>query len=343
VLQIKSSAPTRIDLAGGTLDIWPLHLFFNNPPTLNAAIDLYATVEISTRKDKRIFLSSCDLGLDDNFSSLDVLPDNHPLELVIRTLKFYAPKSGLEITTNCQAPHGSGIGGSSALNIALHGALNRLTGRRYCRSDMIEIAKNIETQVIKVPAGYQDYFPAMYGGVRKVVPGVQGTVTKKLAISPTELTRHFVLCYTGKPRNSGINNWEITKKAIDGDRSVIRHLKSIRDCALEMEQILNRGQIKSMAPIFVREWKARKQLAPNISNLHMDLLIRSAMKKGALGGKVCGAGGGGCIAFIVSPAKKLLVIDDLTSNGGQVLPFNFVARGLRHSSQKAFDNRKAHL
>ena len=327
---IKSSAPTRIDLAGGTLDIWPLHLFFDNPPTLNAAIDLYATVEIIPRKDKRIFLTSRDLCLRDNFSSLDALPDDHPLELVVRTLKFYAPQSGLEISTNCQAPKGSGIGGSSALNIALHGALNRLTGRRYRRAEMIEIAKNIETQVIKVPAGCQDYFPAMYGGVRKVVSGLQGTKTEKFAISPAELTRHFVLCYTGKPRNSGINNWEVTKKAVDGNRAVIRNLKSIRDCAVEMEQVLSRGQIKRLAPIFAREWKARKQLAPNISNHEMDQLIRSAIKKGALAGKVCGAGGGGCIAFIVPPAKKQLVIQELTSNGGQVLPFRFVSRGLRH-------------
>ena len=326
----KSSAPTRIDLAGGTLDIWPLHLFFDNPPTLNAAIDLYAKVEIITRKDKKIFLTSHDLGLSEKFPSLDALPDNHALELVVRTLKFYSPKSGLEISTNCQAPQGSGIGGSSALNIALNGALNRLTGRRYRRSEMIKIAMNIETQVIKVPAGCQDYFPAMYGGVRKVVPGVQDIETEKFSINLPELTRNFVLCYTGKPRNSGINNWEITKKAVDGNRAVIGNLKSIRACAIEMEQALSRGQIESIARVFAREWKARKKLAPNISTPQMDQLFRSAMRKGAMAGKVCGAGGGGCIAFIVPPAKKQSIIEELTSNGGKVLPFHFVSRGLRH-------------
>jgi D-glycero-alpha-D-manno-heptose-7-phosphate kinase len=326
---IKSSAPTRIDLAGGTLDIWPLHLFFDNPPTLNAAIDLYATVEILPRKDSRILLTSRDLALSDSFSSLSKIPDNHPLELIVRTLKFYQPKSGLEIFTDCKAPQGSGIGGSSALNIALHGALNRLAERRYSKSRMIEIAKNIETQVIKVPAGCQDYYPAMYGGVRKVLPGVQGTETQKFSISPTELTRHFVLCYTGKPRNSGINNWEVTKKAVDGNRTVIRHLKSIRDCAVDMEKALSRGNLKSLAPIFAREWQARKQLAPNISTPEMDKLMRAALKKGALAGKVCGAGGGGCVAFIVPPAKKQYVIEALTSKGGQVLPFRFVSRGQR--------------
>ena len=330
---IKSSAPTRIDLAGGTLDIWPLHLFFGNAPTLNAAIDLYATVEISSRKDKRIVLRSRDLNLEDSFSSLSALSENHPLELITRTLKFYAPKSGLEISTSCQAPQGSGIGGSSALNIALHGALNKFTGKKFNKQETIEIARNIETQVIRVPAGCQDYFPAMYGGVRSVNPGFLGIDTETLPVKPKELTRHIVLCYTGKPRNSGINNWEITKKALDGDKKVIRHLGTIRDCTLEMHQLLKKGRISGIAPIFSREWKARKQLAPSITTPQMEKLIRTALKKGALAAKVCGAGGGGCVAFIVPPGKKQLIVDELDLQGGKVLPFQFVSRGQVTSHQ----------
>lgn len=330
---IKSSAPTRIDLAGGTLDIWPLHLFFGNAPTLNAAIDLYATVELTPRKDKRIVLRSRDLNLEDSFSSLRSLPENHPLELIIRTLKFYAPKGGLEISTKCQAPQGSGIGGSSALNIALQGALNRFTGKRYSKQEMIEIARNIETQVIRVPAGCQDYFPAMYGGIRSVNPGFLGIDTETLPLKPKELTRHFVLCYTGKPRNSGINNWEVTKKSLDGDKKVARHLSTIRDCSLEMYQLLKKGRVSGLAPIFSKEWKARKQLAPTITTPQMEKLIRSAQKQGALAAKVCGAGGGGCVAFIVPPAKKQLIINALNRQGGKVLPFKFVSRGHRNLHQ----------
>lgn len=331
---IKSSAPTRIDLAGGTLDIWPLHLFFDNPPTLNAAIDLYASVELTPRKDKKIVLRSLDLKLEGSFSSLKNLPENHPLQLLTRTVKFYAPKSGLEISTNCQAPQGSGIGGSSALNIALHGALNKFVGKRYNKQEMIEIARNIETQVIRVPAGCQDYFPAMYGGIRSINPGFTGIDTETLPVKPKELTRHIVLCYTGKPRNSGINNWEVTKKALDGDKKVIRHLSTIRDCALEMHQLLKMGRISGMASIFNKEWKARKQLAPTISTTQMEKLIQSALKKGAFAAKVCGAGGGGCVAFIVPPNKKQSIIDELNSRGGRVLPFQFVSRGLIATRQK---------
>ena len=330
---IKSSAPTRIDLAGGTLDIWPLNLFFGNTPTVNAAIDLYATVEITPRKDKRIILCSQDLELEDSFSSINALPEKHALELLTRTVKFYAPKSGLKISTNCKAPQGSGIGGSSALSVALHGALNKFTGKKYSKQEMIEIARNIETQIIGVPAGYQDYFPAMYGGFRSVKPGFIRVGTETLPVKAKELTRHFILCYTVKPTNSGINNWEVTKKTLDGHKKVIRNLKTISKCALEMHQLLKKGRITGIAPVFDREWKARKQLAPNISTPKMEKLIQSALKKGALAAKVCGAGGGGCVAFIVPPKKKQSIIDELNFHGGKVLPFQFVSRGHRNKFQ----------
>jgi len=331
---IRSSAPTRIDLAGGTLDIWPLYLFFDNPPTLNAAINLYATVELKPRPDKRIVVFSKDLNLRVDFSSLSAFPERHPLNLILKTVKYYAPKKGLELTTDCQALPGSGIGGSSALNIALHGALNTFTrdatdSRRYRKNQLIEIARNIETQVISVPAGWQDYFPALHGGALSVRPGLSGVDFKRIPLDLGEMTRRFVLCYTGKPRQSGINNWEVTKRAIDGDKKTIGYLKKIQQAARDMENVLFNQSLAGMAPVFAAEWKARKALAPGISTQEMDGLIRCAMRKGALAAKVCGAGGGGCVAFIVKKDRKDQVEEELRKQGGQVLDFRFVQRGLR--------------
>ena len=114
---------------------------------------------------------------------------------------------------------------------------------------------------------------------------------------------------------------------------MIRGLKTISNCALEMYQLLKKGQITGIPPIFDREWKARKQLAPNISTPQMEKLIQSALKKGALAAKVCGAGGGGCLAFIVPPKKKKSIIDELNFQGGNVLPFQFISRGHRNKFQ----------
>jgi D-glycero-alpha-D-manno-heptose-7-phosphate kinase len=326
---IRSSAPTRIDLAGGTLDLWPLHLFFDNPPTLNAAIDLYATVELTPRRDKTIILESRDLDLQAKFRNLTALPDKHPLILLIKLIRFYQPKTGLHLVAHCQAPAGSGIGGSSALNIALNGALNRFTNRRYNREQMIEIAKNIETQVIDVPAGTQDYYSAMYGGVQSIQPGMVKVEPRHLPLDLKDLNSKFVLCYTGQPHHSGINNWSVYKKTIDGNAKTLKSLSRIAEVARQMEKQLAQGRLTRFEHWFNEEWKARKALAPGISTAKMDRMIQAAKKKGALAAKVCGAGGGGCVAFFVAPDKRESVIQALQAHGGNVLKFKFVSRGLR--------------
>lgn len=326
---IRSSAPTRIDLAGGTLDLWPLHLFFDNPPTLNAAIDLYASVELTARRDKTIIIESRDLGRKAKFRNLAALPERHPLVLLIKLVRFYQPKTGLHLVTDCQAPAGSGIGGSSALNIALNGALNRFTKRRYNHEQMIEIARNIETQVINVPAGTQDYYSAMYGGVQSIRPGMVKTEPRHLPMDLKDLNRRFVLCYTGQPHHSGINNWSVYKKVIDGNPKAHKNLSRIAEVARRMETSLEQGRLTRFEHWFNEEWKARKALAPGISTASMDRMILAAKKKGALAAKVCGAGGGGCVAFFVPPRKREAVTQALQEHGGNVLNFKFVSRGLR--------------
>jgi D-glycero-alpha-D-manno-heptose-7-phosphate kinase len=194
---------------------------------------------------------------------------------------------------------------------------------------VIEIARNIETGIIAVPAGWQDYFPAMYGGLLAVKPGLSGVDCKRISLDLKELTDRFILCYTGKPRQSGINNWEVTKRTVDGDRKTIGHLKKIQQAARDMENVLCKRSFEKMAPVFKAEWKARKALAPGISTSQMDGLIRSALGKGALAAKVCGAGGGGCMAFIVKKGGKAQVEEELKKQGGQVLDFRFIQRGLR--------------
>ena len=326
---IQSSAPTRIDLAGGTLDLWPLHLFFDNPPTLNAAIDLYASVELTARRDKAIVIESRDLGRKARFRNLAALPERHPLVLLIKLVRFYQPKTGLHLVTDCQAPAGSGIGGSSALNIALNGALNRFTKRRYNREQMIEIARNIETQVIDVPSGTQDYYSAMYGGVQSIQPGMVKIERRHLPMDLKDLNRKFVLCYTGQPHHSGINNWSVSKKVIDGNAKTLKSLSRIAEVARRMETALEQGRLTRFEHWFNEEWKARKALAPGISTAFMDRMILAAKKKGALAAKVCGAGGGGCVAFFVLPKKREDVTQALQDHGGNVLNFKFVSRGLR--------------
>ena len=137
-MKVTSRAPARVDLAGGTVDIWPLYLFHPGAQTVNLAIRCYASCEIETRADRRLVFMSEDQGIRESFGSLAALSlKASRLPLVCELVRFFQPERGMTIRTTSQVPAGAGLGGSSALNIALCGALARATGRRYSREKIL--------------------------------------------------------------------------------------------------------------------------------------------------------------------------------------------------------------
>ena len=328
---IESSAPTRVDLAGGTVDIWPLYLFHPGAITVNFALTLRAHVRIKTRKDRRIILESRDrkVKFETSLDSIDELAVDRRLELVSKMVHFFEPETGFDLVAHSEAPAGAGISGSSALAIALIGALNRLVGGRYEDSNFIGIAANIETTVIKVPAGIQDYYPAFYGSVSGIHLRSDGVEREHLPIDETELERRFVICYTGEPRLSGINNWEIFKRHIDGDHELFAIFERIRDAAVGMRAALLGNDWDAVADIMRAAFPNRKRLAPNITTPQMDHLVEKALANGALAAKVCGAGGGGCIAFLCAEARKKDVERALAEEkGAEILVWKVAREGL---------------
>jgi len=216
-----------------------------------------------------------------------------------RVIRYFAPETGLTITTHSEAPAGAGISGSSALMIALTSAMNRLNGRRRPIEKLREIAQNIESQVIRVPTGCQDYYPAMYGGVSAIELTEAGISRKPIAIDFEDLNQRVVLAYTGAPRNSGINNWEVMKAHVDGDRAVHRNFDRIASIAAAMRLALERPDWNETARLLRDEWAHRRKNAPAISTPLIDRLVEVARAAGARAAKVCGAGGGGCVFFLV--------------------------------------------
>src|SRR6185312_11244372 len=212
-MRVSTKAPCRVDLAGATLDIWPLYLFHEKVVTVNFAVDRHASCIVETREDSRIVLRSRDLATEESFVSFDELYSarRYRLPLLALLIRFFRPASGLIVESSSEAPAGAGISGSSALMIATASALNKITGRGYSLEKIREIAQNVEAQVIRVPTGSQDYYPAMYGGVSAIEHGPAGIARNALAVDTGILDERFVLAYTGAPRNSGINNWEVMK------------------------------------------------------------------------------------------------------------------------------------
>ena len=230
---IRTSAPTRIDLAGGTIDIWPLYLFHPGAQTLNAAISLRASARIEPRSDTRIAIKSLDTGATVEAEDWRELRDVRELRLLSLLVHFFEA-SGITLTTTSESPAGAGIAGSSALNVAVCAALAEWKRTHYEPEALLQIAMNVEAQAISVPTGLQDYRPALYGGIAAIELEADGVRRVPLDVDLGELQQRIVLCYTGEPRNSGTNNWEITKRHIDGDRFIFDCFERIRDTAATM-------------------------------------------------------------------------------------------------------------
>ena len=328
---IESSAPTRVDLAGGTIDIPPLFLFHEGAATVNFAVSLMARCRIETRPDDKIVLESIDrqVKFETSLDKIGELKDEPRLELLSKLVYFFKPETGFNMITESEAPAGAGLAGSSTLNIACIGALNRLVGNRYAPERFIPIAAAVECQVIKVPTGFQDYYSAQYGGVAAIHFRPDGMEREPLSIDTETLQKRIVVLYTGEPRNSGTNNWEITKNHIDGNREIFDIFEGIRDTSLNLREALLENNWTAVGEILRESYPQRKKLSPNITTPQMDLLIDKALKSGAIAAKVCGAGGGGCIAFFCEEDARETVEKALAEEAGaEVLDWKLCNEGL---------------
>jgi len=326
-VHIETSAPTRIDLAGGTIDIWPLYLFHDGAQTLNAAISIRASARIDPRTDGRIVIQSEDTAVTVEADDWRELRHQPRLRLLSLLVHAFAAR-GITLTTSSESPAGAGIAGSSALNVAVCAALAQWQRKHYEPEALLQLAMNVEAQTISVPTGLQDYRPALYGGLAALELDVEGIRRVPLHVDFAELEQRIVLCYTGEPRNSGTNNWEITKKHIDGDRHVFDCFERIRDTAATMREALVRGDWEAVGRAIDEEWDNRKRLAPGVTTPAIDDMIARARRAGATAAKVCGAGGGGCLFAYGPPNRRLEIQHALVDGGARLLPYRFEHHGL---------------
>jgi len=327
--RVTARAPTRIDLAGGTLDLWPIHLLVPEAVTVNVAINLYAEVEIERTGKRAVSVGSVDQAQRHGGPSLEALRRRGALPLLTEVLRAFDLEYGVAVTTDCRAPAGSGIGGSSALAVALVAAAAKLTGKRLTKRETLSIAKSSETRVIRVPTGDQDYIAAIHGGLSAIWYEPAGTRVESLGPGLRDLDRSVTLVYTGKPHRSGINNWEVYRRFIDGNPRVNEGLARIGRLAAKMVAPARRGDWRTVGRLAGEEGALRAGLWHGIATPTIRRLTRRATELGAWGVKVCGAGGGGCVA-ILHPARKAEAIREaVDAQGLERLDVRLVRGGVR--------------
>ena len=215
--------------------------------------------------------------------------------------------------------------------IATCATLARFTGRDYDLEKLRVVAQNIEAQMIRVPTGCQDYYPALYGGVSAIHLDAEGVHRAAVPIAPEDIEMRFLLAYTGAPRQSGINNWEVFKTHINGDKNLFRNFEKIVAIARDMHQAFLRKDWEDVARLLREEWKLRRTNAPGITTPLIDKLIAAAKKNGGRAAKVCGAGGGGCVLLMVEEGAKEAVSAAVSKAGGRMLPLKVARQGLQMS------------
>lgn len=368
-MKITAKAPTRIDLAGGTIDLWPIFLFLNHPKTINLGIDLFAEASFdivaqeSVRHSNPGILLRSEDQRGEQHVPWEVLLDpsegiettNIPTHLVLHfsLLKqwlAYNKPSHIDfinhqyvLSTRAQSPAGAGLGGSSTLSIAILGCLYAWTHGRPLQphleptvaTSLIEFARDVETPVIKVPAGMQDYFGAMFGGLQQIEWNTGVNKTSQLdAEVQSSLENRIQLFYSGRSRQSGINNWALFKHFIDQEGTTRSSFRKIVDATQKLSEALLRRDFLGASRAIEEEWNARRQLAPGISTPEIDrafALMESQFS--STSGKICGAGGGGCFFFfhggdLPTQEQRTTLSKDLESLGIRELNFKAATHGL---------------
>jgi D-glycero-alpha-D-manno-heptose-7-phosphate kinase len=328
---VEATAPARIDLAGGTLDLWPLHALHRGSVTVNLAIGRRAGCRVRRRR-AGIRLSAPDRGVDVIVDTASELLSDPRTSLVGALVEELAPDGGVEVEFRSGVPFGSGLGGSSALAVATAAALARMAGRSLNGAGGVEFVRDVETRVLGKPAGVQDYYPAFGGGLHCLRFETGRTVPERRDVDPDVWERHLTLFDTGASHSSGMNNWEVFRRRLEGDEGVARSLDAIADAARRMAAAAITIDFPAMGVALRDEWAARHELAPVVSSPVIERAIAAALSAGAWGGKACGAGGGGCVVFL-SPAERTAAVREALGRLGEgsVLDVRAETRGLEIS------------
>lgn len=320
MIHIKS--PTRVDLAGGTLDMWPLYNFVSGAVTINLAIDIWTEVELEASGSSEIYIESKDLNLKWKFNDLNLFLQALDPKLVLfqKLISKFTITKGFKLKTSSQSPIGGGLGGSSSLVISMLKAFNQFVeGGRQDPHALVHLAHNIEAEILTTPTGTQDYYPAITGGLSFLKYSATGIKQKVIDIAGTPLEDHFLLVYTGKSHHSGLNNFEVLKSAVEKDFKVLSALKKIKRIADDMKLTLENQKWNDLPALFRQEFDARIELTPAFSSPEIEKLAKISIDAGALAIKICGAGGGGCVLIWVPPTKRQQVIDACQNENFQCL------------------------
>lgn len=333
---VRSKAPLRLGLAGGGTDVAPYSDLYGGA-ILNASISMFAYATIEVRDDNKIVINSIDKNLHQEFKSTENIEIDGTLELAKgiynRVVSQFIKKPlSFTLTTLVDAPPGSGLGTSSTLVVAILGAFTEWLNLPLSDYDLAQLAYEIEREDLKMAGGKQDQYAATFGGVNFMeFYKDHKVIVNPLRIKPVylnELAYNLVLYYTETSRVSSKIIETQTKNVMKNYTPSIEAMHQLKKQAIMMKEALLTGEIDKIGEILDFGWQNKKLMAKGISNKLIDDIYSAAMKSGASGGKISGAGGGGFMIFYCPNNSRIKVIETLRKFGGEITRYQFTTQGL---------------
>lgn len=324
----RASAPVRLDLAGGWTDVPPFSAR-EGGVVVSAAIGLYAHAEVRPG-GTGLRLMAQDLNAELELPDEAALEPSGPLALLQAGLRLL-PVGPCALTTRSDAPAGSGLGSSGALDVALVAALAATRGDVMDAAEIARLACRLEGVEAGIPGGRQDQFSAAYGGFLRLAFHDPGATVEPLALDPSllaELEQRMVLVYTGASRFSGATISRVMQAYERGDGAVTGALHGLREVAERMVDALTAGDLALVGRLLDANWRHQQTLDPGMCTPLMDRLGRAMRDAGALGGKASGSGAGGCM-FFLGPPDPSAAVAAARALGMTILPVRWASRGVQ--------------
>ena len=337
---IISKAPTRVDLIGGTLDIWPISAALPLAATINMAVPLFARTRLTLRSESNISIRSLDQGkqVAGSWEKICSSKTQLPLASLILEEFWNGDLPGFEAELSADCPGGAGLGGSSCLAVSLASALSRarlmVAGTPVPQEGILVRALSaLESRLIHSPTGTQDHWGAVRGGVNLITYPPAGPAVKTLRKDPfRDSPWSMILCYSGKSRCSGINNWELFRKFFNNDLTIVEKFQQIARISHKALAPAKNDDIGTLLELSQQEWQIRKSFASGIETDETRAIDRISQNAGARFSRICGAGGGGMMTVFTPKEKEVAVRAALKKAGVTIYPPGICTTGLRVSA-----------
>ncbi|HZS75111.1 MAG TPA: hypothetical protein VFA41_00730 [Ktedonobacteraceae bacterium] len=322
-------APMRISFGGGGTDLEAYYAKYGGL-VISTAINKYFYAIITTDDSDDLQVISADYRSLFRHSPYDDLFWDGDLALPKAILHHFGIRRGINLFVASEVPPGTGLGSSSAAAVTLVRAISTLVEQPMTKQQVAELASYIEITKMGMPIGKQDQYAAAFGGLNKITFTSEGVSVEPLKVAADvrkKLESRLMLFFTGSSRESTSILKHQRKSTEDRDDAVLQALHNIKQVAVQVQACLEKGDLDEFARLLHYSWQEKQRLAPGLSTGFIDECYALALKKGASGGKITGAGGGGFLMLYCTEEYQQAVTRALEEHGLKRMNFHFDNQG----------------